>query len=87
MTNTAVYIEDQDDCDKRAGRFWGRIRPLMRRNGCGFVVDWSGAHAFNIFVRRNGGLWVYEPQDDRWWVSGDEPYEGLYRMANMGILI
>ncbi len=87
LTNGYTYKPESKDCDKFTTRFWSRFNWFLERNNVGFVVDWSGAHAYNVIVRRNGGLWVYEPQDDRWWVPGDEPYEGLYRMANMGILI
>lgn len=87
LGNGYVYKPERRDCDKFARRFWSRFNEYLERNNVGFTVDWSGAHAYIVIARRNGGMWIYEPQDDRWWVPGDNGYEMPYPLDNVGILL
>ena len=61
------YLTDIFDCDAFSWIFRGEfIKDTLMAN-CAWICDWSGGHAYNLFVRQNGGLWLYEPQNDRWW--------------------
>lgn len=83
--NEYQYIKEKLDCDKFAAWFWGRYRILFQRNNCGFVVDWSGGHAYNIFVRQNG-VWLYEPQNDRW-MDAMQPEDSIYPLTNARVIL
>lgn len=86
-TNLNGYIPEQRDCDKFAGLFWARFRWFLGRNNVAFTIDWSGRHAYIIFLRRNESMWVYEPQNDEWWEAGDRGFQQPYPLDNVMIII
>ena len=52
-------------------------------NNVGLVIDWSGGHAYNIIVFKDGTVKIFEPQSDSWPKAG----RGLYKFQHGQILI
>lgn len=50
----------------------------------GLVLDWSGSHAYNIFVYNDGSVKLFEPQDDRFI---DPDSDDKYAFDNVDIII
>lgn len=86
--DSCQYKPEFRDCDKFAGKFWGDYRWHTECNNCGFTVDWSGGHAYILFVRQNNAMWIYEPQNDKWYDTGSQPTFGnMYPLEQAGILL
>jgi hypothetical protein len=67
------YRSEHYDCDNFAMALCGQVPTLFDVNGVGFVVDFSGGHAYNAILvsESRGHLEVVgvEPQNDRWGVA------------------
>ena len=86
--NERAYVAEFGDCDKSAAKVWADYRWDTTYNNCGFVDDFSGGHAYNIWVRRNGGLWICEPQSDKVWDTGDaDAFRSNYPLREAVILL
>ena len=80
------YQSEQRDCDDFAMALRGRVPLELGLNGVGIVMDWSGRHAYNALVYRDGKglcrIGFIEPQADDpsgWWVK-QPGRQGLYDM-------
>ena len=83
-----TYKPEFFDCDDFAIVFAGRVRDNYEVNSCGQVIDWSGAHAYNVLIsvddaERLRPLWL-EPQTDA--LMDALPQSGQYAGKN-GIII
>lgn len=85
-TNFWRYVPELRDCDKFAMYFVARFRMLLGRNNAFFTVDWSGRHAYCVFLLRSGGMWIYEMQNDRWWVAGANGFQQPYPLQQVGLV-
>jgi hypothetical protein len=86
MVNRLLYILHRFDCNAFAWVFRGDYKRDTLSGNCLWVCDWSGGHSYDLFVRRNGGLWWYEAQQSRWWTTEEHKYEGMYAMERAVIL-
>ena len=87
QVDTKEYLAEIFDCDDFAKVFWGNVANRYSLNGCGFVADFSGGHAYNVvLVDKDGELdvaWL-EPQTDH--LMDISPESGMYEMSNGFIL-
>ena len=82
------YKPEFKDCEDFAFKFRGDYTWHTECNNCGLTIDWSGRHAYIVFVRQNNAMWVYEPQSDSWWDTGSQPTFGnMYPLEHAGILL
>ncbi len=81
------YIAEIFDCENFAFWFKGRADGLLHRNNVGFIVDWSGGHAYNVIVFPDNELWIFEPQNDSWTSITDHSFSSSYPLESAGILI
>ena len=44
-------------------------------NNVGLVIDYSGGHAYNIIIFKDGSVKLFEPQTDRWARAGRGNYK------------
>ena len=84
--NKLLFILHRFDCNAFAWAFRADYKRDTLTGNCLWVCDWSGVHSYCLFVRRNGGLWIYEPQEDRWWTTEEHKYEGLYMLRQAVIV-
>lgn len=85
-TNFWKYHPELKDCDDFGFYFAARFRWFLGRNNCFFTVDWSGGHAYAVFLLRDGKMWIYEPQNDKWWVAGDRGFRQPYPLEHIGLV-
>lgn len=85
-TNFWKYHPELKDCDDFGFYFAARFRWFLERNNCFFTVDWSGGHAYAVFLLRDGGMWIFEPQSDRWWIAGDHGFAQPYPLEHVGLV-
>ena len=72
-TNHVSYVAGSWDCDNFATELCSEASKVIG-NCCGIVVDYSGGHAYNVFVVHNdqvAKLVFVEPQSDQIVVKGD----------------
>ena len=80
------YVSEKRDCDNFAIALSGQVGLRLAVNGIGLVVDYSGGHAYNCILVREGNdltLRIVEPQTDRMpavgsCLSGHEAYKADY---------
>ena len=74
--NDYKYKSDTRDCDNFAAALHGTIPLRLGVNTVGYVVDWSGGHAYNaVAVMEEGGpltIAAVEPQTDGFVAVGDQ---------------
>lgn len=85
-TNFWQYHPELKDCDDFGFYFAARFRWFLERNNCFFTVDWSGRHAYAVFLLRGGKMWIYEPQNDKWWVAGEHGFQMPYPLQQVGLV-
>ena len=85
-TNFWQYHPELKDCDDFGFYFAARFRWFLERNNCFFTVDWSGRHAYAVFLLRSDRMWIYEPQNDRWWVAGEHGFQMPYPLEHVGLV-
>ena len=77
------------DCDDFAKIFWAMCSKQFEINGCGFVADFSGGHAYNVLLvvepDRSLDLAWLEPQTDL--IMDKSPATGYYQMKNGLVMI
>ena len=83
-TNKKKYISEQYDCDNFAFSFKARVDKWFHLNCVGLVIDWSGAHAYNIVVFKDGTWSLFEPQSDTWPTAGQS---NMYKFESKIIII
>lgn len=85
-TRTLKYTPDYSDCDYFALLFCAEVQSLLV-NGCGWMLDWSGEHSFNLVVVGGGAepkfKWV-EPQGDSWIIPNSAK---CYNLKGRGLVI
>ena len=64
-TNGKKYIAEQYDCDNFAFSFKARCDRKIGINTVGFIIDYSGGHAYNLVCFTDAPAELYEPQSDR----------------------
>ena len=80
-TDYRQYQAEWFDCDDYAFSLMGRVRAVFGLNCIGVVIDNSpnSNHAYCVVVLTDseGNLYakLLEPQDDKWVVAGQPPYE------------
>jgi len=82
-TDNKKYVSEKYDCDNFAFSFKAMVDRRFGLNNVGLVIDWSGGHAYNIIVFKDGTVKIFEPQSDSWPRAG----RGLYKFQNGQILI
>lgn len=82
QVNTIPWQKEQYDCDDHAEALRHDFRSFGV-NSCGFVVDWSGGHAYNFIPFADEQYWFLEPQSDRIIAIG----AGIYKMERADILL
>ena len=87
LTDEKQYIRDRFDCENFAFSVKGRVDRLFGVNHFGLVIDWSGAHGYNIFLTPEGAVFIYEPQNDQYWSLADHDFKGIYALQQGVILI
>jgi len=93
LTNEPPYLGDNDkgskirDCDKYARRLWDRYSWLTPWNNLGFVLDLSGAHAYNCVLCEDGRVYMIEPQSDKLWEFNSDKAKGIYDAESGYLLI
>ena len=89
-TRQDKYIAERYDCNHFAWRAKGEIDYQFGLNGCGFVIDYSGRHSYNIAlcVADDGSIeWrVCEPQADAW-VASEQLDRPPYNLATGTVLL
>lgn len=67
------YRSEHYDCENFAMALCGQVPMWFDVNGVGFVVDYSGKHAYNAILVSESGEHLevigVEPQNDRWGVA------------------
>jgi len=63
-TNTRAYKKATYDCENFAFSFMAAAQREYGITTIGLVIDWSGGHAYNMFVYEDGSVELYEPQND-----------------------
>ena len=82
QVNTIPWQAEQYDCDDHAEALRHDFRKFGV-NSCGFIVDWSGGHAYNFLIFADRQYWFLEPQADRIVAIG----AGIYKMERADILL
>ena len=82
-TNKKKYISEQYDCDNFAFSFKARCDRKIGINTVGFIIDYSGGHAYNLVCFTDAPAELYEPQSDSWPRAG----RGYYKFQHGQILI
>ena len=83
-TDKKQYISEKYDCDNFAFSFKARVDKWFHLNCVGLVIDWSGAHAYNIVVFKDGTWSLFEPQSDTWPTAGQS---NMYKFESKIIII
>ena len=76
------YIKDFFDCDDFAFIFRAQFLLHTGATNCGCVFSFSGAHDYCFFVFADSTIWMYEPQNDRWWDSGEVVEGDMYSFTS-----
>ena len=74
-TDNKKYVIDKYDCENFAFSFKAMVDKRFGLNNVGLVIDYSGSHAYNIIVFKNGSVKIFEPQSDRWAKAGTKLYK------------
>jgi hypothetical protein len=70
-TNREEYESAQFDCENFAISFMADVQRQFGVTTVGLVIDWSGGHAYNLFVYEDGTVELFEPQNDRFVDPGE----------------
>ena len=81
------YTGDFFDCENYALWFMSRVHGLFRLNHVGVVLDYTGGHGYNLFVTSEGNVFLFEPQNDQYWLIEDHKYEGMYKLGFAWLLL
>lgn len=79
-----IYRKAKYDCENFALTFMSSVQREYGLTNVGLVIDWSGAHAYNMFVYDDGTVELYEPQDDDFVEPGDAE---KYAFENVKVII
>jgi len=71
MTDKKKYQRDLFDCDNFSLMFVTHLADTYDINQAGIVLDYSGAHAYNVIVYPNGKLELFEPQTGEFFSVGE----------------
>lgn len=83
LTDAHGYQSGKFDCENYALSFAARVQREYGITGVGIVIDWSGAHAYNMLVTKDS-VELYEPQNDEL----IDPGQGdMYPFENVSIII
>ena len=74
-TDNKKYVADKYDCDNFAFSFKAMVDKRFGLNNVGLVIDYSGGHAYNIIIFKDGSVKLFEPQTDRWARAGRGNYK------------
>ena len=74
-TDNKKYVKEKYDCDNFAFSFKSMVDKRFGLNGGGLVIDYSGGHAYNLTVFKNGTVKLFEPQTDGWPKAGKGQYK------------
>lgn len=73
-TEKERYVSETHDCDDFSFRLMGQFH-TKPYSALAFGIAWSGVHAYNIFVSKEGSVLLVEPQTDQILEpSSDEAY-------------
>ena len=65
------YVAEKYDCENFAFSFKARTDRRFGINTVGFVLDYSGGHAYNVVLFTDSPPLLYEPQSDAWVQIGE----------------
>ena len=74
-TDNRKYVAEKYDCDNFAFSFKAMVDRKFGVNNVGLVIDYSGGHAYNIFVFNDCTVRLFEPQSDKWPRIGTTMYK------------
>ena len=63
-TERLPWVAELFDCDNFSRHFAERLGIMFGLNSVGIVVDYGGAHAYNLVVFSDGTVTLFEPQTD-----------------------
>lgn len=72
FTNRNLYKKAKYDCENFAISFMHHVQREYGVTGVGLVIDWSGGHAYNMFVYDDGTVKLFEPQNDNFVEPGSK---------------
>jgi len=81
------YIREIYDCENFAFSFKARVDRLFHLNNVALVIDWSGLHAYNMFVTSDGEVFILEPQTDEYWSVREHDYQSPFNLESAVVLI
>jgi len=70
LTDTMDYVRSEWDCENFSFLFASLCR-LKYGVSIGIVLDIDAKHAYNLWVYKDGKVETFEPQNDKFGVSGD----------------
>lgn len=82
-TDNKQYLYEKYDCDNFAFSFKARVDRYFHLNNVGLVIDWSGGHAYNLVVFKDGTWSAFEPQSDSWPSVG----KGMYKFESKIVIL
>jgi len=65
MTDKRKYRKSLFDCDNFSLMFVNHLADTYKVNQVGIVLDYSGAHAYNVIVYPDKSIELFEPQLDQ----------------------
>jgi len=84
------WIRDYFDCDKFARYYFAMLPHLFGLNTIGYVLNYTGRHAFNLIITCESA-YIFEPQTDQLWTKETLPktqeYQFYYKVDGEVLLI
>jgi len=71
MTDERKYQKSLFDCDNFSLMFVTHLADTYDINQAGIVLDYSGAHAYNVMIYPDKSIELFEPQIDRFFGPGE----------------
>jgi len=81
------YWANWFDCENFSLAFKVNANMIFKLNHIGIVLDYSGAHGYNLFLTPDGRVFLYEPQTDEYWDIREHDYRNPYKLQNAYILV
>jgi len=86
MTDKREYVSDLFDCDSYSFMFKSHLADTYDVNQAGIVLDYSGAHAYNVIVYPDKSVECFEPQSDRFF-NADKRDKNKYPLEKATIVM
>ena len=86
MTDKREYQKSLFDCDNVFSHVVNHLADTYDVNQAGIILDYSGAHAYNVIVYPNKSIELFEPQTDRFF-DADKRDENKYPLKKATVLM